>query len=104
MGKRLLLALGWLWPFAVACMAVAAITVGQSLRSDSAMMLLFLIALLGSLAVVVSIAGWLPAAWSAGLRGGLGVLLAVPVLTIELYLAMGLLAGGANAAGPGWIE
>ena len=94
MGKRLLLLLGWLWPFAVAAAAVAAISAGHSLRSDGAVMLLFLAALLGSPAVVATITGWLPAAWSAELRGGLAVVLAVPVLAFELFLAMCLLAGG----------
>ncbi len=104
MGKRLLLAIGWPFAFAVAAAGVAAISAGHPLRSDGAWTLLFCAALIGSPAVVASIAGWLPAGWSAGARGGLAVALAVPVLVVELFLAVCLLAGRANAAGPGWIE
>lgn len=104
MRRRILLFLGWLWPFAVAIAGVTAIAAGQSLRSDSQMMLLFFAALLGSPAVVVTIAGWLPVAWSAELRDGLAVVLGIPVVGAEVVLASWVLECGARAAGPGWIE
>jgi hypothetical protein len=65
---------------------------------------MFLVALFGSPAVVVTIAGWLPADWSTEQRGGLAIVLAVPVVVLELLLALLLLVHGANAAGPGLIE
>lgn len=99
-----MLLLGWLWPFMVAGTAVGAIAAGQSLRSDGEVLLLLFAALLGSPAVVVTLAGCLPRAWPSGLRGGLAFVTAVPVVAIELWLALMLLGIGANAAGPGWIE
>ena len=104
MGGRLLLVLGWYWPFVVAGTGVAAIAAGYSLRSDSEVTLLFVAALLGSPAVVVTIAGWLPAAWSAESRHGLAILLALPILAFEFLVALYLFVHGANAAAPGWIE
>ncbi|MFO0848689.1 MAG: hypothetical protein U0871_09065 [Gemmataceae bacterium] len=104
MGRPLLLTLGWLWPFAVSIAGVAVIAAGPSLRNDGQMLLLFFAALLGSPAVVVTIAGWLPAMWSAGPRVGLATVLAIPVVGLELVLASWVLEFGARAAGPGWVE
>lgn len=74
------------------------------LRSDGAHTFLFLLALLGSPAVVVTLAGWLPRAWSSELPQALGLLPAVPVSAVELFLAVWLPGAEANAAGPAWIE
>ena len=104
MGRGVLLTVGWLWPFAVAVVGVAAIAAGHSLRSDGAFLLLLVVALVGSPAVAVTVAGWLPRSWPPGLRQAAGLVLAVPVVLAELFLAVCVLAAGANAAGPGWIE
>ncbi len=104
MSKQPLLVLGWLWPFVVAGTGIAIIASGKSLRSDDEIMLLFLAALLGSPAVVITIAGWLSTAWSVELRHGLAIPLTVVVIGVELLLAMYLLAFGANIVGYGWIE
>jgi hypothetical protein len=99
-----MLLLGWLWPFMVAAAGVAIIAGGQSLRSDGAITVLCFIALLGSPAVVVTIAGWLPMTYSSELRSGLAVVAAFPVVGLELMLALWMLVVGANAVGPGWLE
>ena len=104
MGRRVLLAVGWIWPFAIAGMGVAAIDAGYSLRSGGAFALLLIVALFGSPAVVVTVTGWLPQSWSPELQQATGLVLSVPVVVAELFLAMWVLAAGANAAGPGWIE
>jgi hypothetical protein len=104
MGRRLLLALGWLWPFLVATAGVAMIAAGQSLRSDGAMLGLLVAALLGSPAVVVTLAAQLPRGWPDPARVAVALALAVPVVGVELSLAANVLAAGANAAGLGWIE
>jgi hypothetical protein len=104
MRRRLLLTLGWVWPFLVAGGGVVAIATGQSLRSDGEMLMLLYVGLLGSPAVAATIAHWLPAEWGAGPRHCLAAALAVPVVGGELLLAVGLLGYGANVAGPGWIE
>ena len=64
MRKQPLLVLGWLWPFVVAGTGIAIIASGKSLRSDDEIMLLFLAALLGLPAVIISIAEWLNSSWS----------------------------------------
>lgn len=96
---KLLLLVGWLWPFVVAIAGVATISAGWELRSDFAIDSLCFSALLGSPAVVITIARWLPA---SELRGVLAVTLAVPVVVLELCLAIMILAYGAYPAG--WIE
>ena len=104
MGYRLLLLLGWLWPFLVAAAGVSTIAAGQSLRSDGAWIVLLLTALLGSPAVFTTLAEWMPEKWHPVLQGWVAALLTVAVMIAELYVAMVLLAAGANIAGPGWIE
>lgn len=104
MGRRVLLVSGWLWPFLVAAAGVAAIAAGHPLRGDGALLFLSFVALVGSPAVIVTVAGWLPRSWSPELREATGLALGVPVVVAELYLAMGVLAAGAIAAGPGWIS
>jgi hypothetical protein len=104
MAGRTLLIIGWLWPFVVAVAGVAAIAAGQSLRSDREVSLLFFGALLGSPAVLITIANWMPAAWSREVRATLAVAATVAVLAVESVLALYLLIIGANFAGPGLIE
>ncbi len=100
----MLLDAGWLWPFAVAGAGIIAIAAGISLRGDDTFLLLGAAALLGSPAVVVTIAGWLPREWPVSLQVLVGLLLAMPVVLIELYMAACLLADVAIVIGPGWVE
>ncbi len=104
MGRRLLLTLGWVWPFVVAAAGVTAIYAGHDLHNNQAAVLLFLAALLGSPAVVATIVGTLPGEWSPATRYGVATLFAAPVLALELILAFWLLNFGAIVAGPGLIE
>ena len=80
------------------------IAAGQRLQGDIAWILLLLTALLGSPAVIATLTYWMPDDWHPVLQGWVTALLAVAVVAAELYLAMCLLAWGANVAGPGLIE
>lgn len=104
MSYRLLLTLGWLWPFVVASIGVSMIAAGQLLQGSDAWALLLFPALLGLPAVVTTLARWTPETWNPTLQGSITALLAVAVMATELYLAMCLHAWGANVAGPGLIE
>ena len=104
MRYRVLLTLGWLWPFVVAGIGVFMIAAGQRLQGDIAWILLLLTALLGSPAVIATLTYCMPDDWHPVLQSWVTALLAVAVVAAELYLAMCLLAWGANVAGPGLIE
>ena len=104
MGNRLLLTLGWLWPFVVATVGVAAVTAGYTLRSGGEVSLQFLATLLGSPAVYATIIKWPPATWMEGPRQAVAVAVTVPVLAIEPVLALCVFAAAANAVGYGWVE
>lgn len=101
--SRPLLLLGWAWPFVVAAGGVAYIAAGGSVHSGGSI-LLSVLALAGSPAVFVSLAGRLPKSWWPEPRYMAATLLTAPVVGVELLLAVWLFAYGANAAGPGWIE
>jgi hypothetical protein len=99
----LTLILGWLWPFVVAGVGIAIISTGHHV-GDGEAELLFIASLFGAGAVFWVVRGWLPARWPDALLAMVAVLITVPILAVEIYLAITLLAAGANWTGYGWIE
>lgn len=103
MSKRLSLILGWLWPFVVAGAGIAIISTGHHV-GDGEAELLFIASLLGAGAVFRVVRGCLPARWPGEIRAVVAVLITVPILAVEVYLAFILFAVGADWTGYGWIE
>jgi hypothetical protein len=96
--KRLTLILGWLWPFVVAVVGIAIISTGYHV-GDGEVELLLIISLFGAGAVLWVVRGWLPARWPDELLAIVALLLTIPILAVEIYLAFILFA-----VGSGWIE
>ena len=88
MARSALLVVGWLWPLLVAVGAVAAMGLVGDL-SDRTLHLLVVVCYVGGTpAVSWSVFRWLPGGWPAEARWGAAAVLALAVVTGELFLSL----------------